>query len=62
VNQPLPPERGLADRWILAIVLAVALGFLIPLVIAGRWWELPIVAVLAFFTYVLYRNRSRRRG
>jgi hypothetical protein len=66
VNEP-PTERGLVDRWILAIVyavafafVAVALVFFVQLMAAGWWWELPIVAVLAFFTFVLYRNRSRR--
>jgi hypothetical protein len=60
MNEPQPPEPGLADRWIVAIFYAVVLGFFIELIIARWWWELPIVAVLAFFTFVLYRNRRRR--
>ena len=68
VNGPPPPGRGLADRWILAIVyavafafVAVALVFFVQLMAAGWWWwELPLVAVLAFCTFVLYRDKSQR--
>jgi hypothetical protein len=29
---------------------------LVQLVAAGWWWELPIIAILAFFTFVLFRQ------
>jgi hypothetical protein len=69
VNEPPPPERGLANRWILAIVYAVAFAFVavalvffvqLRLPVGGGSFPIVAVLVLAFFAFVLYRNRSRR--
>lgn len=67
MNDPLPPQRGFAVRWVAAIFyaavlfVAVIVGVIfVQLILAGWWWELPIVAVLAYFTFVLYRRRRER--
>ena len=67
VSEPLRPQRPLVTRglqaifYALMIVFAVAGGVMfVQLILAGWWWELPIVAVLAYFTFVLFRNRVRR--
>ena len=66
MTEPLPPERGLAERWLAAGFYAVLLFvivmvgvMLVQLVAAGWWWELPIIAILVFFTFVLFRQRLR---
>jgi hypothetical protein len=66
MTEPLPAERGFATRWLTAgfyaivlFVVAIVGVMLVQLIAAGWWWELPIIAVLAYFTFVLFRQRLR---
>jgi hypothetical protein len=61
-RKPNPILHLFRWAWLLFGVYAIALGIgvLVGMLLAGWWWELPFVALFGFALFVLLRNRARR--
>jgi hypothetical protein len=48
--------------WVVFLAYAIGIGIAVLVLglIAGGWWEIPILAVFGYALYVLLRNRARR--
>jgi hypothetical protein len=44
---------------VVAVLIALGIGILITMIVAGGWWIVPIVVVFAYAVFVLMRNRGR---
>jgi Ca2+/Na+ antiporter len=59
--QPHPLVSLTRGAWmiVVAVLIALGIGVLITMIVAGAWWILPIVVVFGYAVFVLMRNRGR---